>query len=93
MAEHLRDYWNRNGNEQVARDYCQAIINEARTGSELRAAAEFIAAVGMVDMYGISLRDKIFARVKTLVDAGPNANPKPIAEARDLGEALGLLNP
>jgi hypothetical protein len=28
-----------------------------------------------------------------LVDAGPNANPKPIVEARDLGEALTLMNP
>lgn len=93
MAERLKDYWARNGNEQVARDYCQAVTNEARTGSELRAAAEFIAAVDMVDSYGIMLRDKIFARVKALVDAGPNANPKPIVEARDLGEALTLMNP
>ena len=73
------------------------IINAASEGDQLRGAAGFVAAIQMVDLYGSTLRDKVFARTKELLDdrfdMGMDVGSKALDEVGSLAEALSLLNP
>jgi len=92
MPETLQEYWQRNNLDQAARDFCQEIVTAAHGGQQLRDAAAFVKAVGMVDAFGSQLRDKIFART-TELRAGSASVPKSLDEAGSLAEALSLLGP
>jgi len=92
MLESLESYWQQNGTEADAKNFCQVVVNGAENGLTLLNATTFVVGAQHEGVFGWILRNKIHARAKELTKAGQEADLETIAEARDLGAALILLN-
>ncbi len=92
MLESLKSYWQRNSTKDDAKNFSQVVVNGAGNGSTLLNATTFVVGSQHEELFGSILREKIFNRAKELTKAGQEADLETIAEARDLGAALILLN-